>query len=375
MMEAAPAPALEMGEAEFAFQFPVVAFDAPTQFGRVDEGFDGGVLGQGRKPIFRRLRLALGPFDEQPFERMGQFVLFKIGTCYQIGMKAHTLIWSIVAAVGAADCLLLAGTGLTISGRGAWPPFVGGLFLYGVYLLYRRRSPSIAYMSNAGAEIVIFSYLGAVLTYVAMAASPFPMADALLSQADADLGFDWLAWFNFVNASPRLHVVLALAYYSIPVQGLILFLYFSYRDPGRVQELLLATMLSICVIAPIMFLLPAIGAWSQYGIGKIEPWKAEILALRAHTLITIGEPQGIVTFPSFHTVLAVLFVNMARGSNLFFPILILNLLMAASVPTEGAHYAVDVLSGFAIAFVAVRASQFLLKRCHRNVIDLPSFSQ
>jgi hypothetical protein len=30
-----------MGEAEFAFEFRVVALDAPTQFGRVDENVDG----------------------------------------------------------------------------------------------------------------------------------------------------------------------------------------------------------------------------------------------------------------------------------------------------------------------------------------------
>src|ERR1700683_4544007 len=62
MMEAAPASPLEMGEAEFAFQFLVIALDAPAQFGRVDQDLDGGVLGQGRKPVFRRLSFALGPF-------------------------------------------------------------------------------------------------------------------------------------------------------------------------------------------------------------------------------------------------------------------------------------------------------------------------
>ena len=70
MMEAAPASPLEMGEAELAFEFLVIALDAPAQFGRVDQDLDGGVLGQGRKPVFRRLSFALGPFDEKPFERM-----------------------------------------------------------------------------------------------------------------------------------------------------------------------------------------------------------------------------------------------------------------------------------------------------------------
>ena len=48
----APASSLEMGEAEFAFQFLVVALDAPAQFGRVDKNLDGRVFGQGRRHAY-----------------------------------------------------------------------------------------------------------------------------------------------------------------------------------------------------------------------------------------------------------------------------------------------------------------------------------
>ena len=71
-MEAAPASPFEMGEAEFAFEFFVVALDAPAQFGRVDENVDGRVFRHGRKPVFRRLFFALGPFDEKPLQRVGR---------------------------------------------------------------------------------------------------------------------------------------------------------------------------------------------------------------------------------------------------------------------------------------------------------------
>src|SRR5271170_7753315 len=70
MMESAPASPFEMGEVDLAFEFLVVAFDAPAQFGRVDENVDGRVFRHGRKPVFRRLFFALGPFDEKPFQRV-----------------------------------------------------------------------------------------------------------------------------------------------------------------------------------------------------------------------------------------------------------------------------------------------------------------
>jgi hypothetical protein len=47
-MEASPASPFEVGEAEFALEFLIIAFDAPAQFRGVDEDFDRRVVRQGR---------------------------------------------------------------------------------------------------------------------------------------------------------------------------------------------------------------------------------------------------------------------------------------------------------------------------------------
>ena len=77
----------------------------------------------------------------------------------------------------------------------------------------------------------------------------------------------------------------------------------------------------------------------------------------------IGEMQGIVTFPSYHTVLGVLFPYMFRRHRWFLPVLVLNVLLIGSVPTEGAHYVVDAIAGVIIAVVALAVAQWLLGRC------------
>ena len=51
VMESSPASSFEMGEAEFALEFLIVAFDAPAQFGGIDEDFVRSILGQGREPV------------------------------------------------------------------------------------------------------------------------------------------------------------------------------------------------------------------------------------------------------------------------------------------------------------------------------------
>ena len=70
MVKATPTSTFVMAQAELTFEFSVIMFDAPAQFGIIDECGEGRVLGQGRKPGFRGSRLSLRPFDEQPFDRM-----------------------------------------------------------------------------------------------------------------------------------------------------------------------------------------------------------------------------------------------------------------------------------------------------------------
>lgn len=278
-------------------------------------------------------------------------------------MRVQIAIWSLIAATGVIDGILLVAEGMTVSAEWSAINFIGLLCIVAVTF---HRIPSISLLFISVAQICAFTHVGAILTYAAMAASHFPLADPLLSRADSAIGFNWPAWFEMISANPRLHSALAYAYLSFPVQISVLILYFSYADPKRVHELLLAGMLSVLFIVPIMVLLPAVGAWSQYGVGVVEPWRHDILALRAHTLVTIGETKGIVSFPSFHTAMAVLLINMARGRKWSLPVLILNLLMIAAVPTEGAHYGVDVVSELAVALMALATTQFALARSSRR---------
>jgi hypothetical protein len=66
VMEAAPASSFEMPEPDLLFELLIIALDTPTEFGEVHQFAEGDVFRQGRKPIFGRLFLIFGPFDQQP---------------------------------------------------------------------------------------------------------------------------------------------------------------------------------------------------------------------------------------------------------------------------------------------------------------------
>src|SRR5262249_4999588 len=66
MVEAAPTPSFKMSQPDLLLEFLIVAFDPPSQLGNVDELTERDVLRKRRQPIFDRLLLAIGPFNQQP---------------------------------------------------------------------------------------------------------------------------------------------------------------------------------------------------------------------------------------------------------------------------------------------------------------------
>src|SRR6266446_7411631 len=65
MMEARPAAALIVAEADFLLEVVIIALDAPAQLGEIDEAAERHVAVDGCEPEFGGRGLALGPFDEQ----------------------------------------------------------------------------------------------------------------------------------------------------------------------------------------------------------------------------------------------------------------------------------------------------------------------
>ena len=214
-------------------------------------------------------------------------------------MRAGLVIWSLIALMALLTVVMYPMAGMSVSMN----YYRIGLYLTVLIVLVkitRRRYPAASNIAHTFVQLIAFSQAGAYLTYVTMATTPFPLADTALTRADVVFGFDWRTWFFWIHGHPVLHYVLALAYRSIPIQLLVLIVYFAFSDPDRLDELVLGAIITILLTMPGMIFLPAIGAWSEHGIGMIEPWKHDILALRAHELLIVAKTQGIVAFPSFH---------------------------------------------------------------------------
>jgi hypothetical protein len=162
-------------------------------------------------------------------------------------------------------------------------------------------------------------------------------------------------------------LILRLAYASLPLQIVVTVLVLSFsRVHRRNRELLLAATLALLVTSVGYAWLPALGPFVTVPVPGTLPgdtvYVPHVEALRGpgpHR-VDVVDLQGIVVLPSYHTVLGVLFVWAHRGLRWSFPVfLLLNLLMLASVPSEGGHYLVDLLAGLAVAVIAIAAARRL----------------
>lgn len=268
-------------------------------------------------------------------------------------------IWLLLGGVSAVDLLWCGVEELTISN---WQPFLlVAAPLFALTLVARRAGlPRLAVMAEWTLIWLIFSVAAAVLTYAA-ATRDGPVFDARLAALDRALGFDWNGWLGLVRAHPLTEAVLRASYKSLLPQILLTIAWLTWRNQEqRIADLMAAVTVALLLTTAIFCLFPAFGP--GVGVPGFDlAYLGDLTGLRNGRLPSLNVMllKGVITFPSFHAVLALLFVWAHRGSVSVIPAAVLNLLMLVAIPSEGGHYLVDIFGGFAVVAVAIPAARYL----------------
>lgn len=196
---------------------------------------------------------------------------------------------------------------------------------------------------GALAECWVFFLLAGGLQYVA-AATSFPFADDAFLKMDKVLGFSWHAYADWVEGNPLFYTVFDIAYWSFFHQIIVLFFVHSMKgDSKRNAELLWGLMISLLICSVISMVFPAVGYPGEIGQRHID------ILVAARNGVVLGV-AGIITFPSFHAVMGVLFAYSARTFRPLFLVFIpLNGFLIIATPPFGGHYFIDVIGGIAVA--------------------------
>jgi membrane-associated phospholipid phosphatase len=237
-----------------------------------------------------------------------------------------------------------------------------------MYLFFQSASQLII----GAALVTCMSYLSARLA--------LPLRDQQLIAADQFVHFNWLAWLNWLNDWPTLARVLTLAYESTDLQFFVLLMALLFcKRTDRLQKLILTFFLSGIMVVTLGAMFPAVAGYIYYNIDLSQiphlhpaaPRDQEIMlmGMREHTINILPlKFDGIVQFPSFHSVLAILFMYASMPVRWLRTIIVpLNLLMVISTPVDGGHYLMDIVAGIGIAFIAIYAANRLFKHIPAQV--------
>lgn len=291
------------------------------------------VMAAGLRGRWRSLVPAVAPVHRIALFAVASLVVVATGWNVWAGLQLQTPLINIVAVT--APLFLLAGIYTAI--RPA--PVAAEIALYlGLWLVYPFFGTVLSYL---------FNRLG------------YPLQDAILAKIDAAMGFHWLTWGKFVSSQTKFDVVLNFAYESYLGQPLVFVVIFAIWGPKyRNGEILISVIVSLWITVIISAVVPAVGPAEAFGLGPAPG--AIIRALRSATPPTLPY-EGIISFPSFHTVMAVLFTYAHRGLRWSLPpVAILNMTMLTAVPLSGDHYLIDMVGGAGVAVLAISVTRKLV---------------
>jgi hypothetical protein len=276
---------------------------------------------------------------------------------------ASTRVWLLLGIVSFGDFVWCASLGMGLSHW--WPLALVAVALMTLTLACRltRIGPRLGATAEWILLWLIFSVAGAVMTYLA-AAQDGAVYDARLTLLDAELGFRWSGWLAYVENHPLLKFAFAVAYGSLLPQVLFSVWWFSFlRWDQRNAELLTNAMLALLLTAAVFFLVPALGPCVGAPACH-DAYVEDLVGLRHGNLPSLDMMllKGVIAFPSFHAVLAMLFTYAHRRAPTFLPMAGFNGLMLLAIPSEGGHYLVDIIGGIVVGGVAILATSVLPPR-------------
>jgi len=241
------------------------------------------------------------------------------------------------------------------------------LALVGAGLFYqtRRAEPRIAAMLLGAGFLCAFSAAASLLNYFLLTFHG-PRIDTALAAADLALGFDWAAMMAVMADYPLLNHLLFFAYNAVlPEIALMTVLLGWSGNVEKTYRFCIAVALSALICIAVWSLAPSFGAFSIHPpnpafshmtLALDSSYAAELVRLLEHGpgLISPTDAKGLIGFPSYHAVLALLVMWYGRNfPRLFWPLTAINALVLVATPIQGGHHLVDVLAAFPVTALAL----------------------
>jgi membrane-associated phospholipid phosphatase len=329
---------------------------------------------------------AASPSASRPVSDNGAIGHWLLFSHSGVAAQRHmAVVWTCVLTCSLVDLIWLPQSKLSFVPSN-WPPLAEGVaFLAAIGILiatafHRLRSDGSRAAEWLRRGLVATKLLcqfslpfgalltaGVTLSYLITAAD-LPLKDALLARIDHGLGFDWPSFLETTNSNPGVASLLMRCYQAtgLITELVILWLCLA-RDGERLAEFLAVLGLSTVGMCAGMFLAPAAGAFAYFqpsptsfsnfaAFGEMWTFGHTFNMLRDGSLsaIDLSALDGVVSFPSFHTMLCLMGIYAARNRHFLMAIVLpVNAITIIATMPVGGHHLADVLAGAALTLCAI----------------------
>lgn len=281
-----------------------------------------------------------------------------------------------IAAIG----LLAVGLALVLQRQVNWPPFVGGyLATLGIAAIggYVRQTKSAPRLGLALVGAAIFTGFTAVSSVFIFTLFPLanPLIDPSLIRIDQALGYHWpglIAWLADYPVAAR---SLGYIYHSSLIQILLTIVLLSALSRTLdLHRFLAVGIITLIIAVAVWWIAPSVGPSAFQEIPEAHRLATGLYYSPAYgdylrSLAEVGPPvispeiiTGVVAFPSYHMVMALLVVWFTRGTWAFLPAAAVNTAMVPATLSHGGHHLVDLIGGLLVFAIGVWIGNRLIRQ-------------
>jgi hypothetical protein len=240
------------------------------------------------------------------------------------------------------------------------------LWAGGIFYQTRRQEPELTAMLMGASFLCLFSAAASVLNYFFLTLHG-PRIDDILVAADRALGFDWYRTMVAMARYPFLNDVLFRVYNMVlPEIALVMVALAWTGQVEKVYRYCLALGAGALIAIAVWALMPSLGAKSLYTLPPEVTSRLTLsvtcdygkelvaLLLNGPGYISPSDLRGLIAFPSYHGVLALIMAWYGWHLRLLrWPLFLLNAVVIACSPIQGGHHMVDLLGSFPVAALAI----------------------
>lgn len=295
----------------------------------------------------------------------------------EIRFRPNTILFALAGAVVLLDTVWVIAGHFDVDAKNYLllvvmiAPLVAGAWFY----QHVRCDPPLSAMLGGAAFLLAFSASCSLLSYL-LSTIAGSRIDNQLAAIDQAIGFHWPALMIWAASHKLVTALLGFAYLSVvPQTAALLLILGGLKRTADIYGLCLAIALGGLIAVSVWAVHPSFGAFSVF---NLPHWAARNLGIAldgdyGRNLVLLlkngpgrispAELRGIVGFPSYHTVQALVLIWYARRvAYVRWLSLTLNIIVLIATPIHGGHHLVDLAGGALVAVAAVVLADAIVKR-------------